>query len=351
MFNSNELKTPFIKVIQSCSNENEARKIEESLKTQGYKELITFHDFQTGRYNIGVFDYSRLNIFDQLNNMGNMNREKCDSCGRPISENDFFKCVNCDYWECADCGMARLYNGKIPVIHNCGHDDFEFLANVGQCNRCKQPLGFRAVPQKIRMYMMANTLVGRAGMVRGIVGCYAVEEIFIEKEIIKMYNMNRQLHKTLLDSINDTSKWFPTFIAIKANFQRMAWSADYIKSVLNMYLTMFGLKSNPVVIAKLDSIIPHLVLFKEMALILNRRMRGEIPAQQLNDYINKISPTLKTNNMISPRMELALQKMSELSSSMDKRENFHEYAPQISTFFQLDILEQHMQSYLGILKC
>ncbi|MFW9922723.1 MAG: hypothetical protein ACFFDW_05460 [Candidatus Thorarchaeota archaeon] len=351
MINPNDLKTPFIKVLQSGSNEREAQKIQENLKAQGYKELITFQDFQTGRYDVGVFDYSRLNIFDQLNNMGNMKKETCDSCGRPISENDFFKCINCGYWECVDCGMTRLYGGKIPLIHNCGHDDFEFLANVGQCKRCKQPLGFRAVPQKIRMYMMANTLVGRAGMVRGIIGCYAVEEIFIEKEIIKIYNMNRMLPTTLLESINDTTKWFPTFIAIKANYLRMAWSSDYVKEVLSMYLKMFGLQSNPKVTMQLNSILPHFVLFKEMALILDRRMRGEIPSQQLIDYINKIYPTLKANNMISPRMEQALLKLSELSPILDKRENFSEYAQHISTFFQLDMLDSLMQNYQGTLKC
>lgn len=349
--NNNAIQGPFIKVYQTFRDQNKANKFVESLKQKGETELFTYHDIKSGLFHVGTFDYARLAIFNQMNNAPNMERIPCNVCNSLVSENDFFKCQNCGMFECAACGLNRLYGGKIPIIHSCGQDDFEFLANIGSCVRCKQPLGFRSVPQAIRMRMMAGTLVGRAAMVSGIVGCYVAEELFIEKEIVKIYNLNRSLHATLLQATHDRTIWFPAFIALKSNYHRMFWSVSYIKEVLQKYLKLFGVKPNLEVNAKLNSIGPHFDLFKVSMTLFDKRMRDQISTQEFEIFMSKTYELLKKENMLSPRMDQSLLKIIELSPIMNDMERFTEFAPHVAGFFQLDILDQHMQNYLGILKC
>ncbi|NHJ49008.1 MAG: hypothetical protein FK733_14575 [Asgard group archaeon] len=344
------LRDPFIKVIQTCYNQNKANKIVANLKSKGYKELFTYHNLKTGTFSIGTFDYSKLNIFDQMN--AKLSKVPCHVCGRPTNENSFFKCINCGMFECIHCGMKRLYNGKIPVIHNCGHDDFEFLANVGPCSKCTQPLGFRAVPQTIRMHMMASTLVGRAAMVNGIVGCYAAEELFIEKEIVKIYNAGRGLHAALLNSTENMGIWFKAFFALKSNYNRLAWSSSYVKDVLHKYLKMFGLNPNPLVNTTLNNVYPHFVLFKELMELIEGRMSGKIPNEEFVDITFKIYAELtNTQNLITQRQDESLKKIFELGHLLDNREHFSVYSPHIAGFFQLDVMDRYMHSYPGNLKC
>ncbi|UYP48811.1 hypothetical protein NEF87_005096 [Candidatus Lokiarchaeum ossiferum] len=282
---------PFLKVLHTVNSPKKVPKVIEKLRKKGYDPVFSIQNPKSGKIDIGIFDESRLNVLDQFNNSPRYKKEKCPICGKMISENQFFKCVNCDAHECVECGMKRLYNNVVPVIHTCGEDNFEFLGNIGQCFKCHQLLGFRAAPQTLRMKMIAKVVPsGQAMLIVGMKGIFHADKVYIENEIHHIFKQNRLLLSHLKD-IQSEEKWFQTIKTIRSNYLRMGWSASYITSVLNKYIRLLNRTNQSLSDRKMQELDQYLQLMENLTLIL-------VNCQDPQIYNQKIAKLLLEKNIM-----------------------------------------------------
>jgi hypothetical protein len=229
---------PWIFVLKTARTRKKAEALVEKLKKKGYGEIALLPpqgDFYVFR--IGILDESHFSFIETLEKISGMDYLRCNVCGKNENENRFFKCINCGFLECNACGFKRLYNNEIPIVHQCGRDDFEFLADVGKCLNCGEPLGFKSIPQTLRVKMIGNVPIGRMQMMTaGAIGYFNAEKLFIDKEIMKIFETSKNLYSQLKQARSNPSEWMRLYRSIKLNFLRIGWSSSYILDVIDMFL-------------------------------------------------------------------------------------------------------------------
>jgi len=219
----------WMKIFAKAKSKKKADKKVEELRKKGYKEDLVVIEQADNKFAIATFDENGFKIFDELNKKIGYKNIQCFACGKMINENNFFRCFHCGYLECSDCGKKRLFNNEIPIIHICGRDNFEFLANIGPCKGCGEPLTFRSAPQLLRMRMIGKITIGRTHIYSmGLIGCFLAEKVFIEKELDHTISLLINQLKKLKDSHNNIEIWLQNLEHVTATFNRIGWSASYI---------------------------------------------------------------------------------------------------------------------------
>lgn len=349
---------PWVKVLKTAKKESKAKMIAEQLMKQGYDIVATLPpqgNFKV--YRIGIFDESQISIFDKLNQISGMNFERCKSCGKQENENNFFKCVNCGFWECRECGLHRLYNGQIPLIHKCGEDDFEFLADIGKCVNCGEPMGFRSIPQKLRAQMMGKVRVSSMQMMTlGIIGCFTAEKQFIEKEITKVFESTKVLFKKLKEQHSNPNEWLKTYKCIKSNFLRSDWSASYVLDVLDMFLSKMSKTGKPAyeeISKKLYNILPELRIKGDIHHNICNIIDKKISKSQYNDFLTRVDQFINSPNApyYSQKEKNAIKELQSLSIQIQDPNSFSKYAPLIEDLILIEGIETILNQYTTSLKC
>ncbi|MFX1438253.1 MAG: hypothetical protein ACFFAA_13845 [Promethearchaeota archaeon] len=346
---------PWIKVLKTAKNESKAKAIVEKLMKQGYDIVATLPPQGNSKlFRIGIFDEKPISMFDKLNQISGMNFELCKSCGKQVNENNFFKCVNCGYWECRDCGTHRLYEGQVPLLHTCGEDDFESLANIGNCANCGEPMGFRSVPQKLRAQMMGKIRVSSMQMMTlGIIGCFTAEKQFIEKEISKIFESTKLLFEKLKGQHSNPNEWLKTYKSIKSNFLRSDWSASYVLDVLDMFLSRTGRLAYEEISTKLKNLLPELRIKGSIHAYICNIICKNISKSQYDEFLANVSQFM--NNPKAPyysqKEKNAITELRALSNQIQDPNLFNKYAPLIEDLILIDDIVTMLNQYPPHLKC
>ncbi len=315
------MRGPFLRVLETASTQKKADKIAAKLKNQGYHTIYTLHDSGSGFFQIGTFDETRLADVDKMDDTM-YEKVNCQFCNTPVSKNRFFKCINCGKSECLQCGLNRLYGGQIPLIHRCGYDDFEFLADIGKCRSCGQPLGFRSAPQSLRFRMIAKVVpTGQAMMVHGMIATFGAEEIFIENEVGKIFKMNLAYISQMRDNTVNFEDWLKLLGAIKTNYRRMAWSTNYVVNVLGGFFG--GLKyiqRQDVSSQKMRALKPYLTMMSDLTSSLFVSLAnvhyGPAKLNELIDStVNQLSASIGSG--IDEKFIIALKNIRNFNNSDD----------------------------------
>ncbi|MFX1298604.1 MAG: hypothetical protein ACFFD2_27565 [Promethearchaeota archaeon] len=341
--------------MKTAKKENKAKMIAEQLMKQGHDIVATLPpqgNFKV--YRIGIFDESHISIFDKLNQISGMNIERCKSCGKQENENNFFKCINCGFWECHECGLHRLYKGQIPLIHNCGEDDFEFLADIGKCVNCGEPMGFRSIPQKLRAQMMGKIRVSSMQMMTlGIMGCFTAEKQFIEKEIAKTMESTKVLFEKLKQLHANPNKWLKVYKSIKSNFLRSDWSTSYILDVLDMFLSMKGKIAYEEISIKLKNLLPEFRIKASIHEHIYNIFNNAISKSQYDEFLTKVYQFMNSPNApyYSQKEKNAIAGLQSLSIQIQDPNLFNKYAPLIEDLILIDDIVTMLNQYTPPLKC
>lgn len=346
---------PWIKVLKTAKNESKAKTIAEQLMKQGHGIVATLPPQGNSKvFRIGIFDENQISIFDKLNQISGMNLERCKSCGKQVNENNFFKCVNCGYWECRECGSHRLYDGQVPLLHTCGEDDFDSLADIGKCANCGEPMGFRSVPQKLRVQMMGKIRVSSMQMMTlGIMGCFTAEKQFIEKEITKIFESTKFLFEKLKDQHSNPNEWLKTYKSIKSNFLRSDWSASYVLDVLDMFLSRTGRLAYEEISIKLKNLLPELRIKGSIHTNIYNIINKTISKSQYDEFLTKVYQFMTNPNApyYSQKEKNAITGLRALSNQIQDLNLFNKYAPLIEDLILIDDIVTMLNQSAPQLKC
>ena len=87
----------------------------------------------------------------------------CSSCGSVISnEQESFQCWNCDYIECYNCGVSRLYENEDEAASRKLLPD-----DVGYCNNCGMTWGMTILPFSLKEIQSKRAGVDILGVMEG----------------------------------------------------------------------------------------------------------------------------------------------------------------------------------------
>nr|MDO8112645.1 hypothetical protein [Candidatus Sigynarchaeota archaeon] len=338
---------PWLKIIQTANDEVTAKAFADRLKKQ-YSEVAVIHPNQNSPvFQIGIYDETKVSYFDQMDNSSTYKKEKCDACGVPESENRFFKCVNCGFWECYNCGAKRLYNGKIPVVHTCGVDDFQFLGNIGACAKCGEPMGFRSIPQSLRIRAMGKNLVSKMSMMSaGIIGYYLSEKIFIEKELFWEFEDTKDITARITQHRHDPAEWFKLYRHIKSNFKRMEWGASYIINVLDKFLNAAQKNVYQDTSTKIQSMHKALTLQSKLHDGIVAYIDSNTVLPKFDQFLAQFAPFLPSQSARS-----AIAKLQQMGEKLRDTTWFIEYASLIEELIITKPIEDIMFKYPARLKC
>ena len=359
--NPGYLVGPWMKVLATAKDESKAKKIVEKLKKDGYGEIITARSNQKKKdaIKIGIFDEGQVSLFDEETKGALFKQEKCDSCGRMESANRFFKCKNCGFWECHACGVKRLFHEEVPLVHQCGKDNFEFLGNIGPCCRCGEALSFRSVPQGLRVRMMAKIPTARLQMMTlGSIGCFTADKIFIEKEIWWVLKWTKGLIEQLKLHHLDWIEWFRIYTNIKSNLVRAEWSASYILNVIDNFFQQM----EPVLKRPLDPIKNTSERLRNTLPLLN--LQAMLHKNTLSFINNGVDPALydqflasveqdilRNGQLFSQEQKDAISNLRRLGAKIQDMAYFSTYAPIIENLIFAQMLDNLMNQYPINLQC
>ncbi|OLS15866.1 MAG: hypothetical protein RBG13Loki_0506 [Promethearchaeota archaeon CR_4] len=352
---------PWMKFLATAKDESRAKKIVEKLKKEGYGEVFTVHVNQKKKdaIQIGIFDEEQVALFDEETKGTRYKQEKCAVCGRIESENRFFKCQNCGFWECQDCGIKRLYHGEVPLVHQCGKDSFEFLGNIGSCDKCGEALSFRSAPQGLRVRMMAKTPIARTQMMTlGSIGCFTADKCFIEKEIWWVLKWTKNLADQLKFYHTDPTEWFLFYTQIKSNLVRAEWSASYVLDVIDKFFQQM----EPLLRRSLDPFKDTSVRLQNLFPLLNLQallhkntltfINSWVDPFVYDQFLAHIEQNIQGNGQLfSERPKEAIANLRRLGSKIQDMAYFSSFAPLIETLIFAEMLDNLMNQYPIHLQC
>ena len=358
--NPDYLVGPWMKVLATAKDESKAKKIVEKLKKKGYGEVMTVRSNQkSDAIRIGIFDEEQVAQFDEQTKDPLFKQEKCDTCGAMESENRFFKCNNCGFWECHACGVKRLFHGEVPLVHQCGKDNFEFLGNIGPCGRCGEALSFRSAPQGLRVRMMAKIPVARLQMMTlGSIGCFTADKCFLEKEIWWVLKWTMGLVEQLKLHRADSIEWFRIYIKIKSNLVRAEWSASYVVNIIDQFLQkMEPVLNRPVNFFKdtsvrLGNVLPLLdlqaILHKNTLVFIHKG----VDEAAFDHFLARVEEDiLKKGQLFSQEQKDAISSLRHLGGKIQDITNFPAYAPVLENLIFIQMLDNLMNRYPIHLQC
>ena len=346
---------PWIKVLKTANNKEQAQKIVEKLQKKGYHDLVTISPQSNNKkYQIGIFDDSKIDIFDEMDAKSGLKMEKCGVCGKSKYETKFFLCTNCDAWECYPCGVKRLFKANIPNIHICGQDNFEFLANIGPCVNCGEPLGFKSIPPKLRIQMMSKLPTGKIQMMTlGLIGAYSAEKIFLDKEISVIYESTLQLIDSYKKGNLIPYEWLKLYKSIKSNILRLEWSCDYILQVSDNVLNSVKKNIYQEISKKMKMIHSELEFQKVLHSTIVNLIENKISKSDYNNVLSAFVNVMNTEfaQLFSQEAKDAIAKLSTLSDQIQNNSNFNELYHLIGELFFTNYIKEVMNKIPAHLKC
>lgn len=346
---------PWLKVLKTTKNEKKAKELSQKYIKKGYGDVAVMSSPEKpGEFQVAIFDETNLSYFDELEKNSALRMEKCDQCGKQTNENRFFKCINCGFWECMDCGIKRLFNNKIPTIHTCGEDDFEFLGNIGKCGKCGEPLGFRSIPQSLRARLMAKVPIGRMQMMTlGLAGCFTAEKCFIEKEILKTFESTIILSSSLKSSRQNPPDWLNYYASIKSNLLRMEWSASYILKVIEPMLG--AMKTDPfkIIGEKIGTVFQELNLQAALHSHLQALIQGKGKIEQVKPFLDQSAKFFAGPGVqiYGNSAQKSFNFLNDMADQLHKIDQFPQYAPEIEELLQFPVTRLIFEKFPSELRC
>lgn len=319
----------WIKVLKTGKNKEQAEKLVQKLANKGYQDLITLPprgSYQ--KFRIGIFDESKLKIIDELNAKSRLKNQTCVFCGKSDNENNFFKCFNCGIQECYSCGFKRLFNKELPKIHNNDIDNFKILSNIGSCIKCRESLGFKSIPQKLRIIIMSKVPIGRKEMILyGMTGVFSTEKMFIDKEISLIYEDTLILIESIKNNNLNFTEWLKIYKNIISNMVRIEWSSDYILKVSDQFFKLVKRVYYREISMKMQYINPNFQLQTD----LHKRIFTMIKNQTtMTDYMINLAQiatyiTDRDKQLWSEEAKVAIIELLKLGDQIQNVEKYNEF--------------------------
>jgi len=337
----------FLKTIIEVDSEQKAKDVVEDLKTKGYTELAIVHpNVNNKKYSISAFDEGGFDFFDGPE-MENPNIKRCLFCGKTMAISRFFRCFNCDTWECYDCGMNRLFHNEIPAAHQCGRDNYEFLAGIGPCVKCGELMGFKSVPIPLRMRMLAKVPIMRMKiMTGGLLACFSIEREWLEKEIMKTFTFLQALVTNMESERSSQSEWMKLYITANAYLRRMYWATSYLTEVSdpqNRRLRFYPTQA-------IDGIgyIQPLLLFvlsfhKYIVDVIEGKITESVFQALLGDMNMKIANASIDHGLYQIKKPMA--QLVDIGKKIRDPRFFHEYAPVLCELIMINEMARFYSDY------
>ncbi|MBN1216254.1 MAG: hypothetical protein JXA99_12540 [Candidatus Lokiarchaeota archaeon] len=346
---------PWIKILKTANTQEQANKIVQKLKNKGYKDLATLNPQGNNKnYRIGVFDESKIDALDEFDSKQVTTYEKCAVCGKSKIETKFFLCVNCDCWECYECGFKRLFNEKIPEIHTCGKDNFELLANIGPCINCGENLGFKSIPPILKYKMMSRLQIGKIQMMTlGLSGAFVTEKILLDKEIALIYDDIIKLIDIYKKDNLNSDDWFNLYKKIKSNINRMENNSDYILQVSDKIMHPKLINMYQQISTKMHYIHSELEFQKILHHTVINMLDNKISKMDYDKIMSSLVNAFGTSDASPLPIDIkeSLARLSVLSDKIKINENFDELKTLIGNLFITDNIKNIMKKIPAHLKC
>ncbi len=223
-----------VKVLGRYSTDAEAQQKAQELSKAGHKSVAVLPPQGSGAdanvYLVGILDRS---FFDTLER-GNATAKQiqCPVCKKMMPEPSFFKCWNCWTLECIECGQRRLFPEKLPQVHvpapDGMHNTHNHPENVGTCRQCKQPIGYKSMPMRLRLEMVADDADGQMILMISKYGPIHGDLWLIGIELNELVQNARNISSNLPNILaRGQQEWFANLAQLHQTCRRIDWSSDY----------------------------------------------------------------------------------------------------------------------------